>query len=69
MAMLLMFFHPDGIKSYSCTPWGQTTNPDSAHYMDQGKGLYSKREMKPTWWNKAELMPNVQTTTTLTVTP
>lgn len=69
MAMLLMFFHPDGIKSYSCTPWGQTTNPQSPHYMDQGEKLYSPRRMKPTWWKRAELMPNVQSTTTLTLSP
>jgi len=67
MAMLLMFFHKDGIQSYSCTPWGQTTDPESPHHMDQGKKLYSKRKMKPTWWTKAELMPNVESETKLTM--
>lgn len=69
MAMLLMFFHADGIKSYSCTPWGQTSNPQSSHYMDQGEKLYSPRKMKPTWWNKADLMSHIESTTTLTLTP
>ncbi len=67
MAMLLMFFHGDGVKSYSCIPWGQSSNPQSPHYMDQGRELYSQRKMKPTWWTKAELLPHVESATTLTI--
>jgi acyl-homoserine lactone acylase PvdQ len=67
MAMLLMFFHKNRVESYSCTPWGQSGDPDSPHYMDQGEKLYSKLRMKPTWWTKAELMPNVKSTTQLSV--
>ncbi len=67
MAMMLMFFHKDGIESYTCTPWGQTTDPKSPHFMDQGEKLYSQRQMKPTWWNKQDLMPNVESTTILSV--
>ena len=67
MAMLLMFFHKDGIRSYRCTPWGQTTDPESPHHTDQGENLYAKRKMKPTWWTKAELMPNVESETKLTL--
>jgi hypothetical protein len=33
--------------------------------MDQGEKLYSDRKMKPTWWNKAELLENVESTTQL----
>lgn len=65
MAMLLMFFHEDGIRSYTCIPWGQSADPQSPHYMDQGRELYSKRQMKPTWWTKQELLPNVESTTEL----
>lgn len=67
MAMMLMFFHKDGIESYTCTPWGQTTDPKSTHFMDQGEKLYSQRHMKPTWWKRQDLMPNVESTTTLLV--
>lgn len=62
MAMILMFFHKDGIESLTCTPWGQSGHPDSSHFMDQGEKLYSKREMKPTWWKKEELMKNLEST-------
>jgi len=67
MAMLLMFFHEGGIRSYSCIPWGQTTDPESPHYMDQGRELYSQRKMKRTWWSKEELMANVETKTELSL--
>jgi acyl-homoserine-lactone acylase len=62
MAMILMLFNEDGVRSFTCTPWGQSAHPDSPHYMDQGQHLYSKREMKPTWWKKEELMKNLSST-------
>jgi acyl-homoserine lactone acylase PvdQ len=67
MATLLMFFHKDGIETYSCTPWGQSGDPESPHYMDQGEKLYSRLKMKPSWWKKEDLLPNVKSTKTLTV--
>jgi len=67
MAMMVMFFHKDGIESFTCTPWGQSADPNSVHYMDQGEKLYSQRKMKPTWWKKSDLMHHVESTTTLTV--
>lgn len=67
MAMILMFFHKDGIKSYTCTPWGQSGNPQSAHYTDQGEKLYSKLQMKPTWWSKEELKGNLESTRELVI--
>jgi len=60
MATTLMFLHPDGIESYSCIPWGQSANPDSGHYMDQGAKLYSTRTFKPSWFKKEELLANVE---------
>jgi len=59
MAMILMFFDSNGIRSFTCTPWGQSAHPESKHFMDQGQLLYSKREMKPTWWHQKDLMQNV----------
>jgi acyl-homoserine-lactone acylase len=60
MATILMFFHKDGVRSFTCTPWGQSSDPKSPHYMDQGEKLYSKRQMKPTWWSEAELQKHVE---------
>ena len=57
---ILMFFYKDGVRSFTCTPWGESADPHSPHYMDQGEKLYSKRQMKPTWWSKAELLKHVE---------
>jgi acyl-homoserine-lactone acylase len=60
MSAILMFFYKDGIHSFTCTPWGVSADPHSPHYMDQGEKLYSKRQMKPTWWSEAELLKHVE---------
>ncbi len=67
MAMILMFFHKDRVESLTCTPWGQSGHEDSAHFMDQGEKLYSKRNMKPTWWAESELRDHIESTTKLTI--
>lgn len=66
LAAMLMFMHEDGIESYTCTPWGASSVPDSIHFMDQGRELYSKRKMKPTWHKREDLMENISTETTIT---
>jgi acyl-homoserine-lactone acylase len=60
MAMILMFFHKDGIESLTCTPWGASGHAQSPHFMDQGEKLYSKRKMKPTWWKQQDLLQHVE---------
>jgi len=67
MATILMFFHKDGVRSFTVTPWGESSDPKSPHYMDQGEKLYSKRQMKPTWWNEAELQEHVESKTVLEI--
>jgi acyl-homoserine lactone acylase PvdQ len=67
MATILMFFHKDGVRSFTCTPWGQNSDPKSPHYMDQGEKLYSKRQMKPTWWSEADLLKHVESKTVLEI--
>ncbi len=66
MAMILMFFDKNGVRSFTCTPWGQSAHPASPHYMDQGKELYGPRQMKPTWWDPAELKLHTNSTKVLT---
>ena len=46
MSMVLMFFHSDGIETYTCTPWGQSADPASPHHTDQAEKLYSQRKFK-----------------------
>jgi acyl-homoserine lactone acylase PvdQ len=67
MAMLLMFMHKDGIESYSCIPWGQSGDPASPHYMDQGEKLFSNRTFKPVYRTKDELLKNLESEKTLKV--
>ena len=67
MATMLMFLHEDGIESYTCTPWGQSADPESPHYMDQGEKLYSKRQFKPTWFAKEELLEHLESEKVLTI--
>ncbi|MFM8572629.1 MAG: penicillin acylase family protein [Pirellula sp.] len=63
MAMILMFFDKEnGVRSFTCTPWGQSGHPESNHYVDQAAALYSIRTMKPTWWNLEELKQNTEST-------
>ena len=65
MAMLLMFMHKDGIESYSCVPWGQSADPQSPHYMDQGEKLFTQRKFKPVYQTKEALLKNVESEKTL----
>jgi len=59
IAPVLMFFHKEGVESYTAFPWGQSGHKDSPHFMDQGRDLFSKRELKPTWFKKDDLLKNV----------
>ncbi len=65
MAMLLMFMHKDGIESYSCIPWGQSGDPKSPHYMDQGEKLFTQRKFKPVYRSREALMEHVTSEKTL----
>lgn len=67
MSAMLMFFHQDRIESYTCIPWGQSGDPASPHYMDQGRELFSNRRMKPTWFDKEALMQNLGSERTLAI--
>jgi acyl-homoserine-lactone acylase len=67
MSMLLMFMDKDGIESYSCIPWGQSADPASPHYMDQGEKLYSQRQFKKTLWTREAILSDVASKKTLAV--
>ncbi len=45
---MLMVFHEDGVESYTAQPWGQSNDPDSPHYFDQARELFSVGELRPT---------------------
>jgi acyl-homoserine lactone acylase PvdQ len=59
--MMISFLHKDaGIESYSLVAWGQSGDPNSPHYTDQSEKLYTNRKMKPTWFNKEEMLQHVE---------
>ncbi len=53
------------IKSWTYLPIGESDRPDSAHYDDQARKLFSKRKLKPSWWTPAELSGNISSRTVL----
>jgi len=61
-AMILMFFGTNGVRSFTCTPWGQSGHAGSPHHVDQAEHLFSKRRMKPTWWRPEELQEHTEST-------
>jgi acyl-homoserine-lactone acylase len=61
----LVVFKKTGAESYSATPWGQSDDPDSAHFADQAEKLFSRKALKPTWFDKKQLMPHIASSKTL----
>ena len=57
--------HP--VRSYSAVPYGQSEYPNSPHYSDQAEKLFSKGLLRPTWYQKEELMEHVESEKTLIV--
>jgi acyl-homoserine lactone acylase PvdQ len=49
------------IQSWTQPPIGQSDHPDSPFYRDQAEKLFSKGQMKPTWYAKQELLKHVYT--------
>jgi len=44
------------IQSWSQPPIGQSDHPESPHFRDQAEQLLSKSRMKPSWFQKADLL-------------
>jgi acyl-homoserine lactone acylase PvdQ len=49
-------------------PWGLSDDPASPHYTDQTEELFSKSIFKPTYFNKNDLMKNLESTEELIIT-
>ncbi len=57
----------DPIRSFSILPWGQSDDPESIHFADQAESLFSKSTFKSTYFDKDELLQNLESTTELFV--
>jgi len=53
------------VQSVSVLPWGQSDDPESPHYFDQGEKLFSQGKFKDTWFEWEELKEHVETQTSL----
>jgi hypothetical protein len=49
----------DPIRSFTLHPFGQSQQPTSPHYDDQSR-LAAEPRLKPTWFERAELMRNLE---------
>ena len=56
-----------GVVSFSAPPYGQSNDPDSPHHTDQTEKLFSRGRLKPTWYDKAELLKHLRSERTLSL--
>jgi len=61
----VVLFRKGAVESYSANPYGQSDHPDSPHYTDQAERLFSKRRLKPTWFEREWLEGHIESTTVL----
>jgi acyl-homoserine lactone acylase PvdQ len=47
------------IESWTQPPIGQSDHSDSPFYRDQAEKLFSEGQMKPTWYQKSDLLKHV----------
>ena len=64
--MLRLVIFTDPIQSFTLHNYGQSEHEDSPHYSDQAR-LSSQRRLKPTYFNKADLLKHIVSTKTLDV--
>ena len=48
------------IKSWIYLPIGQSDRKDSVHYTDQAEKLFSRRQLKPSWWLPEDLKGHIE---------
>jgi acyl-homoserine-lactone acylase len=56
------------VRSYSVVPYGQSEDPDSPHYTDQGRLLFQERKLKDSWFQRERLEGHIESEQTLMVT-
>jgi acyl-homoserine lactone acylase PvdQ len=61
---LVVFTNP--IQAFTLHNFGQSSHPDSPHYVDQAR-LTGERRLKPVYFDRAELMAHVKSERTLTI--
>ncbi len=53
----VVFLRASGkVESYSAVPFGQSDDPNSPHYFDQAEQLFSRKKLKPTYYNDIDVL-------------
>jgi acyl-homoserine lactone acylase PvdQ len=65
----IVLLRPGAVQSWSVTPYGQSDDPTSSHYTDQGRLLFHGARLKPTWFGGRGLRRHVESTRTWNVPP
>jgi acyl-homoserine-lactone acylase len=52
---LVVCLNPDRVQSWSAFAFGQSDDPDSPHYIDQGQQLFAHGKLKPTHFSREAL--------------
>jgi acyl-homoserine lactone acylase PvdQ len=56
------------VRSYSVVPYGQSEDPGSPHYTDQGRLLFCEEKLKDSWFARERLEGHIESDQTLTIT-
>jgi Penicillin amidase len=64
--LLRLVIFTDPIQSFTLHNFGQSSHSDSPHYDDQAQ-LSSRRELKPVWFDRAELMKHLASQETIVI--
>lgn len=67
--VMLIFFKPGAVESFSVTPFGISDQPDSPHYEDQTEKLFAQNRLKSTFFGAEALRGNVAATKELVYRP
>jgi acyl-homoserine-lactone acylase len=57
---MVVLLEEGDVRSYSVVPYGQSEDPSSPHYTDQGRLLFSDERLKDTWFARHRLEGHVE---------
>ncbi len=58
----LVQFKRGAVQSWSATPYGESDDPASPHYTDQAEKIFSRDQLKPTWFQPSDLEGHIEST-------
>ncbi|MBN1138805.1 MAG: penicillin acylase family protein [Anaerolineae bacterium] len=63
----VVMLEPGNVRSYSVVPYGQSEDPDSSHFTDQGRLLFAEEKLKDSWFARERLEGHIESRQTLTI--